>query len=166
MANGFTKEVEPIFILAMNFIGDTPFTAHVCGACGHTARNGCKNCFIVGITRDAEERGLGSTRFTAYGSPCPAQVMTEAGDAWADEEQVIYSAEDLAGQLRFDGAVAQKLKKSHAQCCALALAAEQIKAEAREQHPIPTREACANMAEHEYEKRAFLKCSGRCDLLL
>lgn len=75
-------------------------------------------------------------------------------EGWADPHNFCYSVVDAHGNLLFNDDQSAALKKSHAQQCALAYAAEKIREEVRAHHPIPPPDL--DTPEAEYEKGPFL----------
>jgi hypothetical protein len=111
-------------------IADGPFTAHLSMACGHTAKKGCRRCFIVGQTKDGGE-SLGGTRFLGYNEPTDFESFDREG-AW-NESRASYKALDGS----YDSAMATTFTLSEAQHQARVSCAEKISVEKERECPIP-----------------------------
>jgi hypothetical protein len=75
LQDGMTLERQ--YICLMGVIADTPFTAHWAQINGHSAKNGCRNCFIELQTKDAGVK-LGGTRYCGYRSPATFRYFDRA----------------------------------------------------------------------------------------
>lgn len=135
--NAHTQRDEQIYTVMTGFVADTPFTAHVAGACGHACRHGgCRQCFVSGVTRAADGTKLGSTRFVGYASTTPSQRFSEAGE-WAGVEHVSYNAANGTAPPVFNKGVAAQLRLSDTQHRLRAKQAEQIREEEEAKRPLP-----------------------------
>ena len=117
-------------------IGDVPFTAMVANACGHSAFKGCKFCFLVGQTINEKGEPLGIVRWGGCdrSATLPKAHKYDAEGAW-DEVPVHFSA--VGGT--FDATMADSIKVTPGLHAMRVQSAQDVRAEARAQHPPPAR---------------------------
>ena len=147
--NAHTQQEEHIYTVMTGFLADTPFTAHVSGACGHSCRHGgCRQCFISGVSRAADNTKLGSTRFVGYAATTPSQRFSEAG-VWEDVEHVSYNKAVGAAPPAFDTDVAARLRLTDHQHRLRVKLAETMRAEEVAKRPLPNETDFATPGEYE-----------------
>ena len=121
-------------------IGDVPFTAVVANSCGHTARKGCKFCFAVGCTCNADDEALNTVRHGGYDrtSKSTTAHLYGRGGGW-EVRPLCFSAEDGS----FDATEAANIRVTPELHAMRRQSAEDCRAQARQQHPPPVRPADA-----------------------
>ena len=119
-------------------IGDVPFTAMVASACGHTCKKGCKFCFLMGQTTNDLDEALRAVRSGGYNrdvTSTKAQKFDNSAN-WVDV-RVCFSAEDGT----FDETFAKDVKVTPDLHAMRVQAAQDVRDEARAQHPPPPQPA-------------------------
>jgi hypothetical protein len=79
-----------VFPVLMGAHGDAPWLTKLACGCGHSARNGCWRCGIVGATEAPNQTKLNSVAFGGYAEEAPCRTYDQEANTWLEGE-VLYA---------------------------------------------------------------------------